>query len=124
MKTPLFLIAALAAPLGVTAVWAQDFSSPTSSLSREDVADRNAQELRQIRAQVDELARKASQPGETRFAPIYDALSDAEDALAAWKIAGVDDATQRLADYEKARNKLLTLWRDFKVTVSQAGSVP
>jgi len=122
MKTQLLLIVALLAPLGVLTVRAQDFSTPTSSLDREDLADRNAQELRQIRAQVDELARRASQPGEARFTPIYDALSDAEDALAAWKIAGSDEASQRFSDYQKARAKLLSLWRDFKTSSGQAGS--
>jgi hypothetical protein len=122
MKTQLLLIAALVAPLGVLTVRGQDYATPTSNLNREDVADRNAQELRQIRAQVDELARRASQPGEARFAPLYDALSDAEDALAAWKIAGSVDVSQRLADYEKARAKLLSLWRDFKTTAGQSAS--
>lgn len=121
MKTQLLLIAALLAPLGVDVVHAQDFSRSTSTLGREDLADRNAQELRQIRAQVDAIARRDSQTVDTRLMPLYDALSDAEDALAAWKIAGPQDLTQRRADYDRARTKLISLWSDFRNT---AGATP
>jgi len=122
MKTQLLMIAALLAPLGVGAVHAQDFSRSTSTLGREEFADRNAQELRQIRAQVDQLAQRSSQTSDSRLTPLYDALSDAEDALAAWKIAGPLDVTQRRADYDRARNKLMSLWSEFRTTAGATGT--
>ncbi len=124
MKTQLLLMAALLAPLPAVLAQTSVDAPSTSSLGREDFADRSAQELRQLRAQIDELARRASQPSEARFSPLYDALSDADDALAAWKIAGPDEIAQRRADYDKARSRLISMWSDFKTTVGAPGSVP
>jgi hypothetical protein len=109
-------IAALFAASFVALAPAQQTS--TSNLDRESYEDRSAQELRQLRAQVDAAARSAPQADRARFAPVYDALIQAEDALAALKTAAALDESSRRQEFEIARAKASRVWSDFRVTRS------
>lgn len=100
------------------------FSQPnsTSNLDRESFADRNAQELRQLRSQVDAAARSAPQDAQVRFATVYDALATAEDALAQFKTASELEVGKRRTDFEQARTRAVRLWSDFRIATTDTSA--
>ncbi|HEU5081334.1 MAG TPA: hypothetical protein VFT72_19130 [Opitutaceae bacterium] len=97
----------------------------TSNIDRENFADHSAQELRQLRSQVDAAARAAPQTAQARFAQVYDAVAAAEDALAQVKSATELDLNKRRAEYEAARTNAVRIWNEFKIAArSEAAANP
>lgn len=106
-----FLTLSLAAPLSRAVE-----SKLPPGMSLETYVDRSALELRQVRMQVDLTARQPNSGGQERFAPVYDALSDAEQALADLRRAAPSEKDQRLGKFEDERNKAMRVWREFHLT--------
>jgi hypothetical protein len=96
--------------------------SSTGMVERQSYADRNAQELRQIRQQLDAIARNTPLAGQQRLAPLYDALLAAEEALAEMRIASELDFQARRADMENAKARAARLWREFRINDLGAAS--
>lgn len=99
-----------------------------SITERQTYADVVAQELRQIRQQVDTIGRKTPLAGQQRLAPVYDALLEAEQALAQYKTAPDLELSARKTEVETARSKATRIWREYRLTepapTSPAAGVP
>lgn len=93
------------------------FAQPSISTraAEEAYIDQNAQELRQVRQQVDMAARSAPETAESRFTVIYDALDEAQQALSRLKNADKTEQPQRRRAFEEAKSKAVKLWRDFRL---------
>lgn len=110
----LILLAAAVAALSPLAPAQQ---TSTSSLAREAYEDRLSQNLRQLRQEVDAASRGVPLPGQQRFAPIYDALNSAEQALADLKTSSALDQPAARKAAEASIARVRRLWSDFRLVV-------
>lgn len=86
------------------------------TLAVDSYIEQHSQELRQVRRQVDVVARNETGSSQSRFAPVYDALVQAEQALAELRTAPESERPQRRLKLEEAKARALRLWRDFRLT--------
>lgn len=108
----------------IVAVWATlapRLPAETSSAyeSQQELSERSGEQLKQVRRQLDASARRVPLAAQDRFLRIYDALSQAEQALVALRSARPSEMEPFRIRLEEHTARVLRLWHELSNTPSQ-----
>ncbi len=104
----LFLIAMLASPV------ARAQPNATSSVDLTNYFDRASGDLRQLRTTIEATVEETPLAGRPQLAPYLNALTAAEQSLAAFKTASTSEFDRRQMEFERAKENAITFWEAYR----------
>lgn len=93
--------------------------STSADESQQALVERSGEQLKRVRQELDATARRLPLNVQNRFARVYDALSQAEQALVALKSAQPSEVEQVRSRLEESTAKALRLWHELPTNPSQ-----
>lgn len=97
----------------------QTSTSNGSTLTKDAYFDRNSQDLRELRREIEGKYQDTPLAGQAQLAPYLNALASAEQALAEFKTAPEIEYSVRKNSYESAKARAVELWASYRSTFAQ-----